>query len=309
MKKLVLNNTSYQHLLKAFKEWLDILGYSPKTVEKLPNYVQEFLHQMMLLKVENIKQIQAIHIQKHYENLSVRANERRGGALSNTTINEHIYGLEKFFEFLHHKGVQNLPTINIKRLKTNKIEKEILTINQVLDLFEIAEKQEVKSKKQETLNQRDLVMMSLYYSCGLRRTEGVNINLEDVNLDQKILHIKKGKGNKQRMIPFSKTTKKYLNDWIYEHRNVLIKDKTESRLLIGYRGKPISGAMMHLRLKQLIEKTKNQDIKEKNISLHSLRHSIATHLLSNGMKIEKVQQFLGHSSLESTQIYTHLINE
>ena len=118
-----------------------------------------------------------------------------------------------------------------------------------------------------------------------------------------------GKNSKQRLIPFNKTTAKILQDWIFEYRTILQQDKTESRLFINRFGKPLTGGTLGNRLQRIINQSDNIQLKEKNITLHSLRHSIGTHLLANGMDIQKVQRFLGHSSLETTQIYTHLIEE
>ncbi len=309
MKSLPLNNPSYIHLLSAFKEWLDILGYAQATVYQLPLNIQEFLHFLEELKVENITQIQQKHLQEYHNYLLNRTNERQGGALSSNYINHHLWTLEKFFEFLHHKGVKNLPEINLKRLEIETLKRQILSQEEILQLYQLIEEKEATTLKQQAINYQDLILLTIYYACGLRRTEGVNLTLSDINLDTRIVHVKKGKGGKQRLIPFSKTSAKYLQNWIYEHRNILIKDKTENHLFISSKGIPTTGGTLNRRLQNLILQTENETLKEKSISLHSLRHSIATHLLARGMEIQKVQRFLGHSSLDTTEIYTHLIEE
>ncbi|WP_304343585.1 tyrosine-type recombinase/integrase [Chryseobacterium koreense] len=309
MKRLVLNNTSYIHLLKAFEEWLDILGYAQGTVYNLPIHNREFLY---FLEQQNIHQPTTIshqHIKEYYNHLQNRSSERDGGALSSHYINAHLFALEKFFEFLRHKGVKNLPEINIRRLEIEKMKREILTVEEIKELYKIIEEQECITPKQEALNHQDKVILAVYYGCGLRRSEGQALCLEDINLDTQILHVKKGKGNKQRLIPFNKAIKDCLTRWVYEYRTILLKDKTEPRLLISSLGRPINGCTIGNRLKRLIAQSNNIKLKEKHISLHSLRHSIATHLLAGGMDIQKVQKFLGHSCLDTTEIYTHLIEE
>lgn len=307
MKKLSLQSTNYNYLENAFKEWLDILGYAKATVANLPTAVRAFLYFIEQNNIKQINQINTQHIKDYYKHLTTRTNEKQGGALSSNYINSHFWALEKFFEFLHHKGTQNLPEINLKRLKIETLEREILTQEEIKELYKIVENQESHTQKQEALNYQDKILLTIYYGCGLRRSEGININIDDINFDTRILHVKKGKGGKQRLIPFNKTASKHLQDWVFEYRTILIQDKTEPKLFINRFGKPLTGGTLSERLKRIISQSENTKLKEKNTTLHSLRHSIATHLLANGMDLQKVQKFLGHSSLETTQIYTHLL--
>ncbi len=309
MKKLLLQSTNYNYLETAFKEWLDILGFAQATVYNLPTAVREFLYYLEQKNIKQINQLNQTHLKDYYQYLMSRSNEKQGGALSANYINGHFWALEKFFEFLHHKGTKNLPTINLKRLKIETLAREILTQEEIKELYTIVENQQSNTQKQEAINHQDKVLLTIYYGCGLRRSEGANINIDDINFDTRVLHVKKGKNNKQRLIPFNKTALKYLQDWVFDYRTILIKDKSETKLFINYRGKPLTGNTINDRLQRIINQSENIKIKEKNITLHSLRHSIATHLLANGMDIQKVQRFLGHSSLETTQIYTHLIQE
>lgn len=309
MKKLPLQSASYNYLEKAFKEWLDILGFVQATVYNLPTIIREFLCYLEQNKVNQINQLKHEHIKSYYNYLISRSNQRDGGALSTNYINHHFWALEKFFEFLHHKGITGLPAINLKRLKIETLQREILSQEEIKELYQIVENTECLTQKQEALNHQDKVLLTIYYGCGLRRSEGVNINIDDINFDTQILHVKKGKNNKQRLIPFNKTASKILQDWVFEYRLLLVKDKKEGALFINIYGKPLTGGTLGNRLQRIINQSENIQLKEKNITLHSLRHSIATHLLANGMDLQKVQRFLGHSSLETTQIYTHLLEE
>lgn len=309
MKQLLLQSTSYNYLENAFKEWLDILGFAQVTVYNLPHNIREFLYYLEQNNIKQINHITSQNIQDYYKQLTTRSNQKRSGALSVSYINHHLWAIEKFFEFLHHKGTKNLPEINLKRLKINTLKREILTIDEIKELYEVIARNEANTQKQEALNYQDKVMLTIYYGCGLRRTEGINVDIDDINFDTRVLHVKKGKNNKQRLIPFNKTASKILQDWVYEYRTILLHDKTESKLFINHLGKPLTGGTLGQRLQRIINQSENIQLKEKNITLHSLRHSIATHLLSNGMDIQKVQRFLGHSSLETTQIYTHLLEE
>ena len=134
------------------------------------------------------------------------------------------------------------------------------------------------------------------------------VNMDDINFDRRIIHVKNGKNYKERLVPFSRTGSNYLQQWIYDHRAKLLKSQKEGALFIGVNGNPMNGNTLYVRLKLLQQQIENPELQSKNVGLHTLRHSIATHLLENGMDLQKIQRFLGHSSLESTQIYTHLID-
>ncbi len=131
--------------------------------------------------------------------------------------------------------------------------------------------------------------------------------IDDVNFDRRIIHVRKGKNYKERLVPFSQSSSKILQEWIYDYRPQLIRSQKEANLFIGMTGKVMTGGSLYGRLKKLVLFVDNPSLQKKEIGLHTLRHSIATHLLQNGMDLQKIQRFLGHSSLESTQIYTHLI--
>ena len=152
-------------------------------------------------------------------------------------------------------------------------------------------------------------MLTIFYGCGLRRNEGYHLTIDDINFDKQILHVRKGKANKERLVPINKANLKYLQNYVYDGRTLLLKDKRESAFFINERGNRLTAQSMSIRLKILQQRTEDITLQEKNVRLHVLRHSIATHLLANGMPLENISRFLGHNSLESTQVYTHLINQ
>jgi integrase/recombinase XerD len=123
-----------------------------------------------------------------------------------------------------------------------------------------------------------------------------------------LLHVRKGKNYKERFVPLSKSGAKILEEYIFDYRPYLTKNNKESRLFVGFRGQALNAGTLYKRLKILQMSVENPELQTKEITLHGLRHSIATHLLQAGMDLQKIQKFLGHSSLESTQIYTHLIS-
>jgi len=306
MKNLKLKNSSYEHLEKGFKEWMDILGYSSGMQYYQQCHVREFLHFLETNNINQINKLEQKHYKEYFNYISTRGNQRRGGGLSNNSINKQIQTLEKLYEYLVHKGVQNLPPVTLRQLKLDRKDIEVLTQSEIQELYKATEN-ESDYHLQEIFNARDRAMLVVFYGCGLRRNEGVNLSVDDINFDRRIIHVRKGKNYKERLVPFSKTSLKYLQEWIYDYRIKLIKSQKEGALFIGNTGEPINGGSLYRRFKQLQQLVESVELKQKEIGLHTLRHSIATHLLQNGMELQKIQRFLGHSSLESTQIYTHLI--
>jgi integrase/recombinase XerD len=308
LKKIQLQNRSYQYLELAFKEWLDVLGYGHGTVDGQPTIIREFLHYQEERNVQQIQQLRQQDIQAYYDHISTRANERRGGGLSDNTINKHLQAITHFLKYLQHKGERNIPAVGIPLAKLYREKPEILSIDEIKLLFEITE-QGVNSDPSEYLQQRDRAMLVIFYSCGLRRNEGVYLGIDDINFDTRILHVRRGKNYKERFVPFNKTNSDYLQEYIYDYRSHIALSRQEHRLFLNYNGVPTSGNVLYTRLKQLQERSGDATLMDKNIYLHSLRHSIATHLLHAGMTLEKVARFLGHKTLDSTQIYTHIDEE
>ena len=122
----------------------------------------------------------------------------------------------------------------------------------------------------------------VYYNCGLRRNERIHLELNDINFDTKTLHVRKGKNYKERFVPLTKSSLKYLEDYIYNHRPQLLKSDpvrsgTENRLFISATGKPLKGEGAYKRIKLPQMKTDDLELQQKGLTLHNLRNSIATH--------------------------------
>ena len=315
MKKLPLSNPNFRYLEQSFSEWLDILGYAPTTVYGLPIHVRELLVYLEQQELKNINQLEIKHINDYYKKLSIRTNNIKGGALSNSHLNKHIQAIRKFCEYLRQVGRIEISELTLKNEKLEDRKPEHLTPKEIQQLFNSTKKEYPRNSRTSeefiaTLKARDKAMLAIYYGCGARRTEGISINVSDINWDRAVLHIKKGKRYKERLVPISKQSLKYLQEWIYDYRPIWINNNRKTdRLFISERGTKISGQTLLLRLKILQELTENTTLINKEIGLHTLRHSIATHLLQAGMPLESISRFLGHSSLESTQIYTHLAQE
>lgn len=310
MKNLALKNPSFRYLEQSFKEWLDVLGYAPSSVYVMPLQVRELLHYLESKSINNIKDLDAKHIKEHYRKLKERSNVRRGGGLSNNHLNKHIQALRRFTDYLRQVGRLTLPELPIRNEEDDAKAVSVLTEEEIQLLFKATRQPpahyNLSAAQVEAMQARDRAMLAILYGCGLRRNEAVNLDVYDINFDRSLLHVRKGKNYKERMVPINKTSLKYLQDYIYDHRPEILQGNKSEALFISMKLKRMQGQSMLIRLKSLQHQSENADLIEKEIGLHTLRHSIATHLLQAGMKLESIARFLGHGSLESTQIYTHL---
>ena len=316
MKKLPLISPAYKYIEKSFGQWLDVIGYAEQSVYSMPIYVRALLHYIEQQGKTEVQDITAQSVRDYYYNhLKNRANTRWDGALSNNHLNKHLQAFKLFFDYLRQSGRQTLPTLNIPMEENDAGIPTVLTEAEIKSLFTACDQYQQLAKNSKpdwfypVMALRDKAMLSVYYSCGLRRTEGVSLELNDVFFEKQILHVRKGKNYKERFVPISKSALQHLEIYLYDARPLLLKSKCSEYFFINERGNPMTHQMMLLRLRTLLSRTENVSLQEKYPGLHTLRHSIATHLLANGMKLEKIKDFLGHSSLESTQIYTHLIEK
>lgn len=296
-------------LIESFKKWLKTLEYAPGTINISVRSVTDFFFYLKTNKVSNINQIQSITLKAYYNHLQTRKNKRQPGSLSENTITVNINSLKRFSLYLQKTG-KPFFEVSIKTRPDKETIKTILTTEEIKNLYKACDDgypiNNGNREFAEVLSIRDRAVLSIYYGCGLRRSEGVNLDLKDILLKEKLILVRSGKGNKERYVPMSKTVKDDLEIYIFNAREHIqnINNTKNEAFLLSLQGNRLCGNAVIERLHKLT------DIAQipKRIGLHSLRHSIATHLLQSGMTLEEVSRFLGHSSLESTQIYTHIAN-
>lgn len=311
MKKLKLQNESYKMFVANYKEWLDILGYAESTVYSLPIHLQEFFYYLEYQGHTDLKTITTQTVKDYYNELQQRANERRNGGLSKSYLNKHQQALKKFSEYLKQHNAKASLNVHLKTEQNPTEERlNILTQSEIKALFNATD----YSHAERYYQLRDKAILVVFYSCGLRRKEGVNLDVSDIYFDKERIHVRKGKNYKERFVPINRKNAEILEDYIYEAREQFIPTRTErsrsentESLLVSRQGRRMGGMSLATRLQKMVQASNSKEIAEKRITLHTLRHSIATHLLQQGVALESIKTFLGHSSLESTQIYTHLV--
>lgn len=314
MKSLPITSHAFKYVEQSFKEWLEVLGYESQGVYYLPINIRAYLHYLESIGKINLNDITKESIKTYYYTvLKNRTNQRLGaGGLSNAYLNKHIQAFQLFAQYLRQSGRLMLGDLNLRHEKQDKDTATVLTQEEIKQLYNACDRlPEFHGSKPDwfyqAMSYRDKAMLTVYYGCGLRRNEGIQLNLSDIHWEKQLLHVRKGKNNKERLVPISKSGIMHLQNYRYDARPYFIRKPHEEAFFVSERGSRIQGQSLYLRLMRLVEISNNSELRSKEIGLHTLRHSIATHLLRNGMKLEKIKEFLGHSSLESTQIYTHLL--
>jgi site-specific recombinase XerD len=288
----------YQSIQQGFERWLKTLDYADSTVYLSVRYARDFFFYLSSMEVNTPEQIQPSDILSYYKHLQSRGNKRQTGSLSDNSIAGNINAIKRLSRYLHQTGRQSFE-VPIKVSTDKNTSKIILTRGEILSLY--------KACENSFLGIRDRAILSLYYGCGLRRSEGIFLDVKDVQLKEKLVFVRKGKNYRQRYVPMTGSVREDLESYIYTAREQVRGEKkiNPEALLVSSQGKRMSGTQVIGRVHHLAEMARISKL----VGLHTLRHSIASHLLHSGMTLEEVSQFLGHSSLESTQIYTHISAE
>jgi integrase/recombinase XerD len=267
-------------ILEQFTAYLQQIGYSKGSRYQLPSCAKEFLE----AADKPFSAITQSDILDFYAYLQTRPLKRREGALSEAMINHYVTSLKTFFSWLEQtQQIKYNPISNIKFKRPQGNPREPLSQQEIKRLFGSA------------ATAKERAVLHLFYSCGLRRTEAENLDTSDIHFSKNLLYVREGKGAKRRAVPINEKVKKELENYCSNERP---KINEEAFMLNSANGR-MRGGSYNKKLKEIIGRAGI----EKQATLHHLRHSIATHLLENGLSIEFVRDFLGHSRLEATQIY------
>lgn len=213
-----------------------------------------------------------------------------------TTIARKLSALRSFFSFLERlRVVEGNPAAEVSTPRLKKYIPAHLTVDQTFRLLGIPKKNSVQGM-------RDAAILEVLYSCGLRVSELSNLDVEDVDFDNRIIRVM-GKGNKERLVPIGKQAIGVLKDYLEASSNLRKKGKSKGApLFLNYRG----GRLTARSIARIIKKYALECGLSSDISPHAMRHTFATHMLDGGADLRAVQELLGHESLSTTQKYTHL---
>ena len=272
-----------------FKTYLLIdKKYSNETIDSYMNDLYKYYEYIKQknLNINNIKRKDIMEYTKY-----LRKNQ-----LSTNSINHNISVLRTFYKFLVISN--RFVTDPIDYLEVPKLRKtlpKVLSYDEVKLLLDI----DLNNK----YSYRNKAMLELMYATGLRVSELVNLKINDIDLDMDLIRTI-GKGSKERIIPIGDYAIYFVKIYINEYRKQLLKENTDYVFLNNH-GKRLSRQSFYKLVKELAIK---KNIKTE-FSPHTLRHSFATHLLDRGADIVSIKEMLGHSSLSTTQIYTHISNQ
>ncbi len=296
MKSLPINNPEFERLYSEFADFIRLKGYSRGKNTSYAAQVREFLFFVENRGITEITKVVAFDVVGYYEYLRERPNQRREGGLSESMIRSHLFSLRLFFDYLMDMGeitasAAHLPKLNIG----THGQRQILTIA------------EIKEVDKACITKMEKALMAIAYGCGLRRTEIELLDTNDVILSKGVVVVRDGKGGKSRTVPLSDAGVKTLREYIADERPALFAqegNETTPSLFVNKVGGRMKGDHCGEVLKVILARTQNPVILAKNITLHCLRHSIATHLLDNGAEAEFVQEFLGHAIMDTTTVYS-----
>lgn len=252
---------------------------------------QEFLAQRR--DYDHWKEVKVLEIRAYLALLNEKQYARK-------TIARRVSSLRSFYKYLIRESV--IETNPFTRIRTPKLDKKLPVF---LEEFEINEL--LSQPDDSSLGLRDRAILELLYATGCRVSELVGLTLDRVDLgNQYVLLI--GKGNKERLVPMGHPAVRAVDRYCSESRRQIMADfkvKEHGFLFINSRGTPLTDRSVRRILNKYVQEVSLQ----KHISPHTIRHTFATHLLEHGADLRTVQELLGHASLSTTQIYTHLTTE
>ena len=278
-------------MLKDFENYLkNVRKYSLNTINSYISDVNIFLEYLHIQKL-NYKDVNHEVIRSYLKYLDEKKYK-------NSSINRILSSLNDYYNYLTKCKVTKYNYFeDINRPRKEKRLPNFINYSEYMSLLVTVQKEE-----NEFLKARNLLLLEILFDTGLRVSEAVNIEINNINKKEQSIKVL-GKGNKERIVYYGDYAKNYLEDYLNLRRNINIVDKEYLFLNKNYTRLTRRG------VEYLISDISKKALLRQKISPHTLRHSFATEMLNNGCDIRSVQELLGHKSLSTTGIYTHVTNE
>lgn len=279
---------------KAFLEYLYTeLNYSENTIKSYRNEIEKFKEYLDMEEIDYLKinKDKVRSYLKYLDNLKYK----------NSSISRNISALRTFYRYLVIK--ERIEKNIFASIRNPKIEKKLPNYLTEIDMEKILDFRNIETYKENIYTNRDLLIMELLYDTGCRVDELVNIKLKNINETEKSIKVL-GKGSKERVVFYGDYAQDYLENYLMD-RGILLNGKKSDFLFVSKE----SDKLTTRRIAQIIDDIVSMVAIKNKVTPHTLRHTFATHLLNHGADIRSVQELLGHSSLSTTQVYTHISNE
>lgn len=264
-----------EEIILQFRKELQNLGYCKTVTNSYPRQIRTFLE---FTKKENTA-IKSEDILNYYNHIKTVKGKRTRKPFSESYITGILLSIKLYFDYLQRTRTIKISPYQLKIRAPKSQERKVFTKEEIKKLYN-------KSTSLQT------IILHLCYACGLRKTEASELKTTDIDLENQLLYIRKGKGKKRRVIPFTKHVKNDIEFFLSNENN------NTGKVLNS------SGDKIYREFRKLLEESGL--LKNEGFTLHCLRHTIATQLLEQGMELEKVRDFLGHEYLGTTQIYTRI---
>ncbi len=277
-----------ENLIKEFLIYLRVIkNYSPNTIFSYNSDLKDFLTFLREKKLD-LDKLNLENFRNYLKSLKERG-------YNNFSIARKLSSLKSFFRFLEEEKGKKFSFIFL--FETPKLPfrlPKVLSLEEVEALFSVPD-------TSTPSGYRDKTMLEVLYATGLRVSELVNLRINNLNLELGLIKVL-GKGNKERIIPLGDYALEYLKNYLQKVRPLFVNQNSKDYVFLGRLGNPLTRQRFWQIIKNYAKKVGLED----KISPHVLRHSFATHLLQGGANLRALQMLLGHNSLSTTQIYTHL---
>jgi integrase/recombinase XerD len=284
-------------LIPIYLKHLQTLGRAFYTCKSAKSCLKDFVRFLDSEKILNIEELSQEIMEEYQQDLAFRISQR-GSLLNQRSQEKLLLTALSFARYLKEKDyLVSDPGEHIKRPKqARRLPKIILSPAEVRKLLKTPD-------TKTPLGYRNRIMLEILYDTAMRRSELSNLKINDLDLESGYAVIRAGKGDKDRVVPLSKRVCELIKNYLLFIRPVLLQStEDQGHLILNYTG--------HSMDPNSVWRTVHNCVKEsgikKNISTHTFRHTCATHMLRNGAPIRHLQEMLGHASLESTQLYTHV---
>ena len=286
----------FEHLVLDFLAYLEFeRGLSRNTLEAYRSDLLQYgrfldEHQVSALDAE------ASHVSDFLTRLATGHNGHRPA--SPATIHRKSACLRSFYRHLRREGLRDSdPTAGLSAPRRSRKLPHVLTRGEIERLL-------AQPNGTDPNALRDRALLELMYACGLRASEAIGLDTDDVDTDERVLRAR-GKGSKERIVPVGQAAARAVRIYLERGRPALVKGRPETRLFVNFRGGPLTRQGLY----KIVRRHATSAGLADRMSPHTLRHTFATHLLAGGCDLRSVQEMLGHADVSTTQLYTHLSSE